>query len=62
MSEMRELTTTELDAVSGGWFGFTDIDVIASHNGNGVFGQNAASAGNGIVVLSSVSVVQSASK
>jgi hypothetical protein len=36
--------------------------VVGSHNGNGVFGQNAASAGNGVAVFSSVTVNQSASR
>ena len=36
--------------------------VIGSHNGNGVSGQNAASAGNGVAVFSSVTVTQSASR
>ena len=36
--------------------------VIGSHNGNGVFGQNAASAGNGVAIGSSVTVNQSASR
>ena len=36
--------------------------VIGSHNGNDVRGQNAASAGNGVAIGSSVTVTQSASR
>jgi bacteriocin-like protein len=46
MSEMRELTTTELDAVSGGW-GFFEIE-IANGVGNHVHGQNVQIANVGV--------------
>jgi hypothetical protein len=50
MTEVRELTTTELDAVSGGW-GFTN----GSFNGNfaiNVQGVNGSGNGSGFVSIS----------